>query len=445
MPRKTTLSVSSLPFLTLPDPPATGEGALDPLGLATVGERLADWNLPGMAARMSRPRFLTAIAVSAAVCEGLQEVIAADGVTPAYLVFEWLIVEGFAREAERSEVQRTPGIEKAMACRRADVRMSARGYLKAPTVFGFHGVYRRLARHVGIIDEHDILGENGYRLVKTWEHEQGLDGFLDSASAEPGAKNHRQLLRSAVKDGLSAGYTDRKAGWLGWQFCAQHLVPARVGREEAQFLRNLLLDLKAETRPEVFQLLAETENLAFAEENSEADLFRRLLPQTSSKLGQRLRAIIAYEEFCILLETGFDWLRWLSSRAGARAVPRNEFASEADVRRAAEALPSRLHAVERSLDEAPPQAKSEFVDLARYFDTVTDAEAFQQALLHRHGEVQKAKPPEGKRSWFEQADNGGIFVRVPYRLEERPEPRDGWSRPYRLGAVSSFCRDLKRE
>src|SRR5437899_2268241 len=80
-------TTSSLPFLTLPDPPQSGEGALDPLGMATIGDRLADWVLPGMTARMSRPRFLTAIAVSAVVCDGLEETVAADGMTPAYLVF----------------------------------------------------------------------------------------------------------------------------------------------------------------------------------------------------------------------------------------------------------------------------------------------------------------------------------------------------------------------
>jgi hypothetical protein len=438
------LPAGALPFLTLPDPPVTGEGALDPLGLATTGDRLADWILPGMTARMNRPRFLTAIAVSAAVCERVQEEIAADGVTPAYLVFEWLVVEAFARAAERSEVERTPGIEKARACRRADVRMSARSYLKAPTVFGFHGVYRRLARHVGIIDQDNILLENGYLLLKTWEREQGLDGFLDSARAGPGSTNRRQLF-SAVTDGLKAGYADRSGSWQGWQFLAQHLVPARVGGQESQFLRSLLLDVRADTRGEVFQLLEEPKNFAFAEGNHEADLFRRLLPQASSKLAHRLRAIIAYEKFCILLETGFDWLRWLSSCAGAHAVSRSQFAAETEVGRCAESLLTRLQAAEQTLDEAPSRAQSEFAELARYFDTVTDAEAFHEALRHRHGEVQKAKPPEGKRPWFEQADNGGVFVRPPYRLDELPKPRDWWSRPYRLGAVYSFCRDLKRE
>src|SRR5207248_1894605 len=136
-----------------------------------------------------------------------------------------------------------------------------------------------------------------------------------------------------------------------------------------------------------------------------ANLVRHILPQASAKLDQRLRAIIAYEEFCILLETGFDWLRWLSSRAGARAVSRSEFAAEPEVRRCAEALLVRLQAAERALHEAPSRTESEFAELARYFNTVTDAEAFYGSLLHRHGKVQEAKPPEGKRPWFEQADN----------------------------------------
>ena len=38
--------------------------------MATIGDRLADQILPGLRARMSRPRFVTAIAVAAAACEG---------------------------------------------------------------------------------------------------------------------------------------------------------------------------------------------------------------------------------------------------------------------------------------------------------------------------------------------------------------------------------------
>jgi hypothetical protein len=54
----------TLPFVTEPDPDRAGEGSLDPLGLARLAERLADEVAAEVTARMSRIRFLTAIAVS---------------------------------------------------------------------------------------------------------------------------------------------------------------------------------------------------------------------------------------------------------------------------------------------------------------------------------------------------------------------------------------------
>ena len=151
-----------LPFLTLPDPVTAGEGALDPLGLSTTSERLADQVLPGLRARMSRPRFLTAVAVSAAVCEGLEDRIASDNVTPAYIVFEWLLVEGFVRASEKEHTKGTPGTLKAQAVKESGEPMCAKAYLRMPNIFGFDGVYKPLARHLGIVDDDLRLSDNGY-------------------------------------------------------------------------------------------------------------------------------------------------------------------------------------------------------------------------------------------------------------------------------------------
>jgi hypothetical protein len=228
-----------LPFLTLPDPKVSGEGQLDPLGLSTFADHLADWILPGFTARMSRPRFLTAIAVAAAVCDGLEDELAADGVTPAALVFEWLLVEGFVRAANREDVKGTPGIDKSTTARDAGLRMCASAYLKTPTVFGFHGVYRRLATHLRIVSSDVCLGDNGYALVRVWEKEQGLGGFMDSALSTNGSSSMRPVLRAAVQDGLRLGYSPRAGGWQGWQFFARHLAPVKIGRHEGECLRRL--------------------------------------------------------------------------------------------------------------------------------------------------------------------------------------------------------------
>ena len=157
--------------------------------------------------------------------------------------------------------------------------------------------------------------ENGWALLKAWENEQGLTGFLDAAAPSPA----RRTLRDAVADSLKAGFGKRSTAWPGWQFFAEHLAPARVGRREAEFLRGLLLDPKGDTRGELFRLVEQPENLAAAADLHEAARAHHLLPQASPELARRLRVIMAYEAFARLLERAFDWLRWLSSQAG-RAV-----------------------------------------------------------------------------------------------------------------------------
>jgi hypothetical protein len=238
--------ILTLPILTLPDPVTTGEGILDPLGLSSIGDRLADWILPALAVRMSKPRFLTAMAVSAAICDGLQEELASDGVTPAHIVFEWLLLEGFVRQATDKEIRGTPGSDKARTARDNGVRLSAKTYLKTPSVFGFHGVYKRLARHTGIVDEDFCLADNGQLLLRIWEKEQSLTGIADTFNPAHSATGVKQLLRSAIEDGLKAGYSSRSGNWQGWAFFARHLTPNNIGREEASFLRHLMSDIKGD-------------------------------------------------------------------------------------------------------------------------------------------------------------------------------------------------------
>lgn len=432
----------AIPFMTLPDPVVSGEGALDPLGLAAIGDQLAEWVLPGLRARMSRPRFLTAIAVSAVVCEGLEERYAADNITPAHLIFEWLLVEGFAREGREDEIRRTPGILKAREALRAGVKMSARSYLKVPNVFGFHGVYKRLAVNLRIVDEDFALGDHGYALLKIWGQEQRLGGFVNAAIPRQGVSNFKRLLRSAVDEGLNYGHTARGAGWQGWRFFADHLAPARTGEREARFIRDLLLDPAADRREEVFRLLELPENSHLRDEVNEALIAQRLLPQASQELALRLRAIAAFEEACAVIEDAFDWLRYLSTRSRTRPISRADFSSVPEVIKAAGELRARLQAVELLLDQAPRQAQERFTELTGFFAHVCTADELFDAVLRRHAFIQKNKPPEGKREWFEHAANDGVYVRSNYRLDEPPAPSPGWPRPYRLLTAVNFCNDL---
>jgi hypothetical protein len=434
--------VASLPFLTLPDPLVTGEGALDPLGLAIIGDHLADQILPGLRARMSRPRFLTAIAVSAAVCDGLEDHFAADGITPSYLVFEWLVVEAFVRASEPQATLRTPGIQKARDARQSDDAMCARTYLKTPTVFGFHGVYKPLARHLGVVDDELRLADHGYELLKAWQTEQGLEGFLDSVSGSAGAgRSARQTLRDALVDGLAASCTKRSGAWQGWRILARRLAPTSSGPNEAAFIRRLLADQAAEPRGEIFKLLSGARIVDNLGEDEVARSF--LLPKASTDLKTRLRAIGAYERVCTALEEAFDWIRYLSTHSVGRPITATTFAQESRARRLAKDLPAAIAAAEGALAVAPLGVQQLFATLAEAFNGAHAVEMLFEAVLARHEQVQKDKPPEGKRSWFERAPDGATFVRPPYRVHDRPANERGWNRPYRIGTVLSFLHDLK--
>lgn len=98
--------------------------------------------------------------------------------------------------------------------------------------------------------------------------------------------------------------------------------------------------------------------------------------------------------------------------------------------------------MERVLAVHGEGAQQLFAELARGFAGVRGATDLFETVLARHDAVQKAKPPEGKRSWFERSPDGATFVRVPYRLTERPKGEHDWNRPYRIRSVLSFLSDL---
>ena len=137
-------------------------------------------------------------------------IIAADEVSEPWQVFEWYLVEGMVRATdERNLLRGLPGQDKATGAIKDGVPLSAKRYLKTPTVFGFHGVYRALARDIEV-ERADRLGETGFALLTTWEKEQGLDGFSGSGDG-PGRAVRRRLI-DAIQSGLERGYVDRTGG-----------------------------------------------------------------------------------------------------------------------------------------------------------------------------------------------------------------------------------------
>lgn len=189
-----------MPFLTQLDPDETREGSLDPMGLAPTADLLADGIAPNVTARMSRIRFLTAMSAGATLSEEVQHLIPADGVTPAYIAFEWLLVEALARQRQLppAATRTVPDIGKfrSMLALDSGHPLNGAGYLKGPRVFGFNGVYKRLARGLDIVTPDLILRERGWVLVQTWEREVGLEGFGAQREGTGGGN----LARAAVRE-----------------------------------------------------------------------------------------------------------------------------------------------------------------------------------------------------------------------------------------------------
>lgn len=196
----------NVPFLTEMDTAEKSEGGLDPLGLEAIADALGTRLVPGVRERQTHPRYLTTIAVGLAVCEAFDSGrVATDGVSDPRRVFEWYVVQGLVLRFPGRPVG-VPGSLKAAKAIDDRVPLSAARYLKTPSVFGFHGIYRLLARTLGV-ESGERLGEFGYELLNVWSWEQGLTGFYGS-NAGPGTQERHKLTR-AVEDGLLKSATDR--------------------------------------------------------------------------------------------------------------------------------------------------------------------------------------------------------------------------------------------
>jgi len=423
-----------LPFLTEADPDRVQEGSIDPLGMAALADRLADQIAPDVTARMGRIRFVTAIAAGTTITEELGDEVASDDRTPAYLAYEWLVIESLARRRAPAQTQSVPGIQKArrVVGRTPSGHLDAGSYLQVPKVFGFHGVYKRLARGLGLIDQDLLLLAPGDELLRLWERERKWPGFADRAPGSPGGKFSRRLLRE-VQHALGDARVTTGPGSHLWSHLADSLAPGEIGRREQLLLWKRLIDERRPIRSELLRALRE---MPANGEIGEAEALRAVAPRASAALRARIDAIEAFELVAHLLLGTLQAMRVHSTRKGTRAVQPQELASDDAVVRASRELPRAVrHAAELLL---PLGEQVVFEQrLGHFSEPLTEVEVVEAVLAH-HESVQDEK---GKRAWLEQA-NGGFYVRGPYRTIDDAPDDDTYIHPYRVYALSSFVRDL---
>ena len=230
--------------------------------------------VPAVRERMLRIRFLTAMAVGSLEIENLEGDPSHRDATP-YLVWEWLVVEALTREPENDPLNwGVPGTAVTRTARAQHGYVDARSYLKTPRVFGFHGVYKRLAVRLGLLDVHLAPAPNAERLADAWARDQKLGGIA-------GAKQLMERWKTAVRRSLSHNPPRTRANWnaSGWRELAQAFAPATARAREKRLLRKLLLatdDRQLGAFPELWELQANYADEEVQEERLHADLEQKL-------------------------------------------------------------------------------------------------------------------------------------------------------------------------
>ncbi|TWU54901.1 hypothetical protein Poly51_36230 [Rubripirellula tenax] len=435
-----------MPMLSEADPTESAEGSIDPLGMYPIADALASRMVPGVRERQTHPRFLTTIAASLSLCSVFDEdTVADDGVSEPWQVFEWYVVEGLARATNDPKLLRgLPGRDKADKARADGVPLSERRYLKGARTFGFHGIYRALAKEIGI-ETSGRLGDAGYEVLLAWETEQGLQGFLGNGDG-PG-RSHRQRLIDGITDGLKHGATARKT-WGG--FFAEHFGIYGAEIQESQQIRlSIAKDAGNKSglghRGEIFDLLTSEAGQQVwsvqvaTDDASERRFHEWLIGNASVPLAELLTAIAAYERFSRYLQDAWEEsLRFMALHK--QRIKTSELASLASVVEAATILPKVYPQVVETL--SPLNLADRFARQFEVFSEPSDAKDWVERLLAFHVKVQKDKPPAGKLPWLDRFDDGSFLIRPGYIREYSPRCDDAYVHAYRTNSLWSFASDL---
>jgi len=430
-----------LPSLSQQDPVETSESSLDPLALYAIADSLAVRLIPGVRERQVNPRFLTLIAVSFHVCEDIdQSILPKDGYSPPWQVFEWYVVEGLVRKFKDPAI---PGNRKTRQALEQGFSLDATKYLKTPSVFGFHGVYRLLSRDLKI-DVNDHLGHAGNKLLDTWVDEQGLPGFINGSGPGIG-KNWFQILHEAVREGYQKSAVSRKAGWQGWDFISNHLSPGKPGKNESFLIWNLLLDDIGGFRSDALRFLVSDQGQTIwqASDKSERAFHEEFKKQSNHELYELLEIIKFYEIFSRLMQDAFDQTRHELSHYCTNLNDSIVKLSRLQcVQTAAEEIPNIFKELVPRLNNY--SEANRFTNLFSDFEHKWSASDFLLQLIKHHMRIQGEKPPNGRAPWVHILDDNIVSLRLRYKYESDFEPSSEYLHAYRTNSLWSFAQRLGR-
>lgn len=427
-------------YLTEYDPGSSSEGSLDPLGLSSIADRLASKLVPGFRERMSHPRFLTLIAVGSHICKKFDEdLIAVDGLSEPWQVYEWYVVQALVKKYTGTEdIKGLPGSDKTLRSYKNRLPLSATRYLKSPSVFGFHGVYRTLTTNLDIVKD-GILGETGDSLLRIWEEEQNINGFY--MNNHNSGRRFKDLLFEAVKDGLNKGEVARSWNWYYFNEIAEHLAIYKAGNNEKKFLFEILLRETEGHRKEIINLL-----IKFKKDNSNKNISEKFfhdyaIKNSTDKLKELLTTIQLYENFARLLTDSFSEV--INGYTIVKRPENISMFSDNNITKKASKSISRLYNDvynKLSLYNESLSFEQNFSEFGFESNNID----FVRKIIEHHFKIQNNKPPSGKLPWLDDWRNDRYMIRQLYANEDIVNNNDEYVHPYRIKPLSSFLKDLNK-
>lgn len=420
--------LDQLPTLSKWDPGVTGEGSLDPLGMGSIADRIADHLAPGVRARMSDPHFVARIAISAVVCQEFSELRSTDGTTRADIAFEWNVLESLVRH-QRDELRAFPGRDKTSRALAASDRLSPAAYLRGPRVFGFTGVYRPYCVDSGVLDASGAPGATARALVEGWENDWDLGGFLNcDLSTEGGQLRH--WMAGSVAESLRAGESRVEKTTTKAKEFAEFMLRAGEGYNVRRLLREQLVETNHVLRREIVELIDQLPAAAVgASDKLVADAIR---PWAGEELTRVLEAVSRFESVAVLMDNCFRSALSTFRLITPTAIAEDELLIEGarSIRGYADEAITAVAAID-SIGMELSERVSELVAPVR---EATGPVQFFNGLAERHLAVQQAK---GKSPWITDLGEGWV-PRQLYREQSGPRDSGAWMHPYRLATLYSF-------
>ncbi len=431
---------NTFPFLTSYDPPGTSEGTLDPLGLYQIADQLGVQLVPAVRERMQRIRFLTAMAVGTFVTEGIEDDPLLRDASP-FLVWEWLVVEALIRsKKENTSLTGVPGTDVTNRALNQYNYLDARSYLKTPRIFGFHGVYKRLAIHLGIIDVHLGPGPNAERLSDMWARGLGYTGLSD---AKPLISRWKMAVERSLNEKPPRTKPPPDWGNKGWDEISGAFAPSACKLKEKRYLRDLLLSLddrRLGALPIIWQLQSDINDNEYNEE-----LLHDRLEKIQPCYGPLLQSIRKYEAFARSMQDAFYVLKAEAARFDIQGFTVPTIGDDADFKRSVKDLHKQFEATYHSLAEITNTSVSLqnlFNERFGTFGEPMDASGCALALCDHHQVIQKGKSADGKRPWFDRIDKDRIYIRHAYREPRRDIFPGYYLHDYRGKPIRRFYKDL---